>query len=202
MLGVVDASTTAIVPFKALRRAKGRLGDALDATERKAVSLAMLDRVLSACRAAAHVVDLVVVCGDREGSAAAAARGARVLLEPSPGLPAALAAADAATRDAPATVIVAADLPLATGEDLDAVCEAGSAGPCVVVAGTRDGGTAALLRRPPGVVGTAYGPGSAAAHLALAADAGVRAVRLDLPRLALDVDTPAALREASARMNE
>ncbi|MDP8969360.1 MAG: hypothetical protein M3N52_02430, partial [Actinomycetota bacterium] len=58
------------------------------------------------------------------------------------------------------------------------------------------GGTGALLRRPAQVMGTAFGEQSAAAHLRLAREARVRHVRLRLPGLALDVDTPVQLRAA------
>jgi 2-phospho-L-lactate/phosphoenolpyruvate guanylyltransferase len=142
---------------------------------------------------------VLVVVGDTAGEQLAAEHGARSLREPRPGLQAALAAADTATAGAHATLVVAADLPLARGEDLDRVCAAGARqdGPAVVVAPTEDGGTGALYRRPPGVVATAFGPGSAAAHLALGQAAGAHTLRLRIPRLALDVDTAEGLDAAA-----
>jgi 2-phospho-L-lactate/phosphoenolpyruvate guanylyltransferase len=95
--------------------------------------------------------------------------------------------------------VVAADLPLAHGADLDRVVAAAAGGRAVVIVPTRDGGTGVLYRRPATVTGTAYGPGSAAAHVRLAADAGLEAVTLDVPGLALDVDDAGGLREAAAR---
>lgn len=195
-LPVRAGPVTAIVPLKALDRAKGRLAGDLDPEERRALAAWMFDRVADALAASGAVRDVLVVVGDQAGGRLARARGLAVLREPRPGLAAALAAADDATAGAPATVVVAADLPLIRGADLDAVCAAG-ADADVVVAPTRDGGTGALYRRPGGVMGTAYGPGSGAAHLALAAAAGLRTRRLDLPRLALDVDTASSLAEAT-----
>ena len=190
-------AVTAIVPLKALSLAKGRLAGHLDAEERRAIVTWMLDRVLGACLSGASIDRVLVVAGDHQAAAAAARPGVDVLVEPSPGLTAALDAADDAARGAAATLVVVADLPLATAADLDAVCSTDAA---VVVAPTRDGGTGALLRRPAGVIRTAFGAGSAAAHVRLAEAAGVHAARLDLPNLALDVDTPGELRSVSASL--
>ncbi len=148
---------TAVVPLKALDRAKGRLAGALDPPDRRELTAWMFGRVVAALGAATTVDDVLVVVGDAAGEALAARHGVRSLREPRPGLPQALAAADAATAGRPATLVVAADLPLARPEDLDRVCAAGrrDPGPAVVVAPTQDGGTGALYRRPAGVVGTA-----------------------------------------------
>ncbi len=190
---------TAIVPLKALNAAKTRLADAVDAEGRREVVAAMLARVLTACRNCPRIGDVLLVVGDAAGAALGRELATDVLVVAQPGLAVAMAAADAVTRGAAATLVVAADLPLATGEDLTAVCDAaGAADPAVVVAPTTDGGTAALLRRPAAVVATAYGPQSAAAHMRLAAAAGVPAVSLHCPNLALDVDTPDHLRAAVA----
>lgn len=190
---------TAIVPLKALDAAKGRLGVALDGHARRELVAKMLALVVDACRGCAAVDELLLVAGDEAAADLGRSLGVRALVVTQPGLPAAMAAADDATSTAAATLVVAADLPAATAVDLDAVCGAARGGaPAVVVAPTLDGGTGALLRRPPRVIQTAYGPGSAAAHLALARAAGVRAVRLDVANLAHDVDTPEQLRSPLA----
>lgn len=189
---------TAIVPLKALDRAKGRLAEDLDGPSRQRLSRWMFERVAAALQVTRAVTGVLVVVGDADGAALAAAHGFATLREPRPGLDAALGAADSATAGVPATLVVAADLPLVRGGDLDAVCSAGGTAP-VVVAPTRDGGTGALYRRPAGIIRTAYGSGSARAHLDAAAAAGVHGLRLDVAGLALDVDTAAALREAVVR---
>lgn len=176
----------------------------------------MFGRVMAACQEATLVARVLVVAGDLAAADLAAAHDVEVLTEPRPGLQRALATADAAVTSRPrppaATLVVAADLPLARGTDLDRVCYAGGeseamhsthpAGPAVVVAPTRDGGTGALYRRPPAVIGTRYGPGSAAAHLRLAVAAGANAALARIPALALDVDTAGQLREAAGLDSE
>jgi 2-phospho-L-lactate/phosphoenolpyruvate guanylyltransferase len=184
----------AIVPVKALADAKGRLAGAMEPAARRRLVAAMLDAVLDACAACRHVDEVLVVAGDHDAAALAAHRPVRVLVEPAAGLNVALVTADAATAGAGTTVVVAADLPRIRAEDLDDVfaAAAGSAR-AVVVAPTVDGGTAVLLRRPAAVIPTAYGPGSASAHVALADAAGVPAAVVDNDNLAHDVDTPAQL---------
>lgn len=196
---VPGGGVVAIVPLKALDRAKGRLAGDLDPAQRRALTRWMFGRVLAACREADRIDGLLVVAGDQAGAALARRHEASVLVEPRPGLREALAAADRACAGAAATVVVAADLPLARGADLDLVCETGEApgGPRVVVAPTGDGGTGALYRRPPSAIGTRYGRASAAAHLRLAEHAGLAAVTLHVPALALDVDTAGQLRQAA-----
>ncbi len=186
---------TAIIPLKGLSAAKTRLAPALDPGDRRALVGWMLARVLDACRDAEDVAAVLVVAGDDEAAQLARSAHAQdVLVQTRAGLAAAIGLADQAASHADATLVVAADLPLVEARDLERVCQAAARPRGVVVVPTDDGGTAALLRRPPGVITSAYGPGSAAAHLGLAEAAGVPALRLDLPRLRVDVDTPRALR--------
>jgi 2-phospho-L-lactate/phosphoenolpyruvate guanylyltransferase len=191
---------TAIVPLKALADAKGRMTGHLDEDARRALVTWMLDQVLDACLRAEAVNRIVVIAGDAQAAAEAIRPGVEAVVEPAAGLAAAFATADRAAREAEATLVIPADLPLATAADIDTVCAAGARAPAVVVVPTRDGGTGALLRRPSGLVGTAFGPGSAAAHLRLAATAGIRPVQLDLPNLAFDIDTPGDLRALTDRL--
>lgn len=192
-------SVTAIIPLKALGEAKGRLAEVLDAGARRDLVAWMAQRVLAACRECDRIDDVLVVAGDDEAAAVAVAAGARCMVVTQPGLSTALTRADAATAGTEATIVVAADLPGATAHDLRAMISAlPPEGPAVVIAPTVDGGTGALLRRPPGVIATAYGPRSAAAHARLAYAAGVAPVTLHRPGLAADVDTPEQMRSALA----
>jgi 2-phospho-L-lactate guanylyltransferase len=190
------AGVTAIVPLNALGRAKGRLADDLAPETRVDLVAWMLGRVVAACDASRAVSATLVVAGDDDAAALATGLGAQACVQPRKGLAAALEHADMLTARAPATLVLAADLPLATGSAVDAVCAAGARGPCVVVVPTADGGTGALLRTPPGVIVPAYGRDSAAAHIERARAAGARAIRLRIDALALDVDTADGLRAA------
>jgi 2-phospho-L-lactate guanylyltransferase (CobY/MobA/RfbA family) len=58
----------------------------------------------------------------------------------------------------------------------------------VVVAPSGDGGTNALLRRPPGVVAPSFGPGSAELHRRRAKEAGLECRSVEMSSLVLDID--------------
>jgi 2-phospho-L-lactate guanylyltransferase len=92
--------------------------------------------------------------------------------------------------DEPLAVIVAADLPLLTSDDVrELVMATPECG--IAIARALDGGTNAVAMRPPGKVPTHFGePGSAQAHERAAWLAGADAHVLECPGLAFDVDTP------------
>lgn len=182
-------SITAVIPLKPLVRAKQRLADRYSVDERRTLMTRLFGHVARVCAATPGVARVRAVVGDEVGAQLAREADVEVVLEPPGGLNRAVAHATA-DLDAAASLVVVADLPGLTVEDLTRVVEAGTHEPSVVVAATRDGGTGALLRRPTAVIATAYGAGSAAAHLAAAAGAGVRAVLLSSPGLAHDVDRP------------
>jgi 2-phospho-L-lactate guanylyltransferase (CobY/MobA/RfbA family) len=141
---------TVVIPF-AGEGGKTRLHES--AQVRDALSAAMLEDVLAASRA----VGLTRVAGQSGGQGAAVA--------------AALAGIEGPV------VIVNADLPCATTEDIEALA---AAAPALVAAA--DGTTNALSLTSGGDFEPLYGPGSAARF-------GVLARPVSLPNLAEDVDT-------------
>lgn len=189
----------AVIPVKPLRGALRRLTSALEAPVRRQLQVAMLTDVLGACAGAPGLAGVLVVTSDPD--AAAMARriaGAQVLPdhEPPRGMNAAVArglVAVAAAR-ADAALVLTADLPLARPEDIAAILAAGQAGPSSLLVPSADGtGTNAMLLRPPAALAPRLGPDSYARHVAQAGRRGLATARLELPRLALDIDTPADL---------
>lgn len=177
----------ALVPVRAPGAGKTRLADDLTPPERAALSGSMLADVATALRGA-PVDRIVVVARGSAGASAAAALGLDVILDPpsAPSLNAALHAARAHLGHVGSLLIVTADLPRLRAEDIVELVDTDAQ---VVVAGTADGGTGGLLQRPPGVIRTAYGPGSAAAHTRLGHAGGLRTVRLEIAGFRDDVDT-------------
>lgn len=88
-------------------------------------------------------------------------------------------------------IVLHADLPLATGAALRELVAAAPSGPSVAIVSSGDGGTNAMLLRPPRRFELAYGPRSAARHSAAANSAGMMVTLPDIPSLRLDLDTPA-----------
>jgi 2-phospho-L-lactate guanylyltransferase len=184
----------AIVPVKPLRRAKSRLSPVLGGEERLALSREMLNRVLGALARIPDIDRTLLVSRDSEAMALARQHGARTLSERPPiDLNQALQQATRAAlgSGASAVLVVPADLPLVTSEDLEEILALGVAPPIVVLAPDRHGaGTNALLVSPAGLIEYAFGPSSFDRHRTLALAAGARVAVCDRPGLALDLDLP------------
>jgi 2-phospho-L-lactate guanylyltransferase len=201
----VAAGVTALIPLRT--GGKSRLQAELDAAGRASLVLAMLDDVLAALRGAG-VTDIRVLCGDSEAAAAARTRGLTVVLDPAEpdpavlddhqGLPSdrltpdgdvglrrAVDAGLAAVDPGHVRLVVAADLPLLSSEEVVAMLATSAD---VTLAPTQGGGTA-MLRLAHGVsLPTQYGTASASAHLRVARELGLDAIQLDLPGARQDVD--------------
>ena len=184
----------AIVPVKPLRRSKSRLSPVLGIEERAALSREMLGRVLSVLAGLPEIERTLLVSRDSEAMALARQHGARTLAERPPiDLNQALAQATrvAVASGASAVVVVPADLPLVTSDELQELIALRTPPPVVVLAPDRRGeGTNALLASPAGLIEYAFGPFSLDRHRDLAIAAGARVVILERPGLALDLDLP------------
>lgn len=141
-----------------------------------------------------HVLDVLAATGLRtialSPTQLADAMGAEVWLDTASGLNAALDRAVGTLRTP--VLIMHADLPAVAVDDVHALLDRSGD---VVIARARDGGTNALLMREP--MPCSFGPSSAVAHARRARELGLRAVVVDRPGLALDVDDEASLTLAS-----
>lgn len=183
-----------LIPVKRLAEAKSRLAEMLDPADRRRLGLTMLADVLRATEKWTH---RLIVTSDPDAEAVGLAFGCSLFADPGGGLNAAVAAgtARAVASGATALLVLPADVPLVAADDVTALFAADAD---VAVAASDDGGTNALLRRPPDVLGAKFGPGSAEAHQAAARAAGLRVRTLDLPSLRLDVDDLADLERLAA----
>ncbi len=93
-------------------------------------------------------------------------------------------------------LVVAADLPLASPAELRTVMDAAGTAPVVVVTNVDGTGTNVLAWQDPATFAPAFGPDSAAAHLAHPG-----ALRVEAPGLGLDVDTVADLAAVASRVD-
>jgi 2-phospho-L-lactate guanylyltransferase len=184
----------AVVPVGTLDGAKSRLGETLDAEERRDLASRLLSRTLEAALATPRLDEVLVVTPDDEVRQLAARAGARPIRQRSQGLNVGLRQAreEVIAAGADALLVVPIDLPLVSPEALEAVLAPldDPFRPLVVLVPDRHGrGTNALLVAPPDAIEFGFGGDSRRAHAACAADAGARYVELDGP-LSLDVDTP------------
>jgi len=184
----------AIVPVKPLRRGKSRLAEVLTQDERKDLNRRLLAHTVDTLAAIPEIEHVLVVSRDPEALALARDHGARTVQENGAlGLNIALAKATIVARNyiTSGVLIVPADLPLLTPEDVHAMLERAKDPPVVVVAPDRHRkGTNALLVCPVGLIGYDFGPDSFQRHCELARRAGARLEICELPSLALDVDMP------------
>ncbi len=186
------AALTVLIPVNRLDRAKGRLAALLSPEERAELARRSLATALGAVAEAGMAA--VALTAD-EAVRAILPDGVRALAEEPDlrGLSAQLERA-AGRLAVDELLILHADLPLATAEALRDLAAQAPPAPSMTLVRPADGGTNAMLLRPPGRFPLAYGRGSGDRHEASARAAGLAVRRADAPALALDLDTPADVR--------
>lgn len=196
-LGCVDAG---ILPVKSPARAKARLAIGLSEEARRSIVAALIEDAFRLCRSTPFL-SWWVVSDDSEVRHRAGDLGLQTIADEGEGLNQALGIAiDAVTgAGAGSALVLAADIPLATPEDLRDLIDTGATSDVVVVPSEGDGGTNALLLSPPDLMQPHFGPGSLAAHIRTAEELGLRCSLLPLPRVGLDIDTGADVDALLAR---
>lgn len=184
----------AIVPVKPLRRGKSRLAPVLSDEDRAALNQKMLLHTVDILKQIPDLGDVLVVSRDPEALALAREHGARTLQEDgAPQLNVALQRATVVAKSymADSVLILPADLPQISKEDVLAMVEAGQEPPVVVIAPDHHReGTNALFVNPAGLIEYDFGQGSFERHCESARIAGATLKVLDLHSLARDVDVP------------
>jgi 2-phospho-L-lactate guanylyltransferase len=196
----------AIVPVKPLRRGKSRLSSVLTEDERTDLNRRLLAHTLETLTAIPELEHVLVISRDQAALALAREYGARTVQESgTPQLNIALARATIVAKNyaTRGVLIVPADLPLITPEDVGAMLARAGEPPVVVVAPDRHRrGTNALLVCPVGLIEYEFGPDSFERHCQRAKQAGARLEICDLPSLALDMDLPEDLQVVSETFEE
>lgn len=185
--------TLAILPVKTFGHAKQRLEPDVDGARRRALAEAMFADVLVALRRAGGVERTLVVTADRGAQQLAALEGAEVLddLERGHNEAARRGIAHALAAGFERALLVPGDCPALDPEELDELLGRAVEPPSAVIVPDRHGtGTNALLLTPPDALPPAFGPGSRERHASGADAVGTWPEVVDVPTLALDVDTP------------
>ena len=163
---MTTANVFGIVPVKGLHESKMRLSTVLGPDRRRTLTRVMIENVLDALKESA-IKEVLVVSPDLSVREIADEHNVSFLRPKVAGLNPSLREAIewCLKKNAESILILPADLPLASSEDVARLLDLGSEESIVVVAPSADGGTNALLLRPPNVIPVCFGPGSFYEHV-------------------------------------
>jgi 2-phospho-L-lactate guanylyltransferase len=187
-----------LLPVKDLRNAKQRLAGVLAPEERFALAQAMLADTLRAVRGVRFAEKIFVVTNYAPAMQAAEEHGWEILREEqqiSESVSVDAASRTCAERGITAALRLPLDVPLLQARDVDELLAVDCSAPALVIVPSRDGtGTNVILRTPPTLFPSHFGPGSFAKHCDEARRAGAQIFVRRNPRLEMDVDDEADLR--------
>jgi 2-phospho-L-lactate guanylyltransferase len=175
-------------------RAKSKLSDVLSRGERETLHRQLLEQTLITISEVPQVERTLVISRDPSALALARDFGARTVSERgNPNLRSSLVRSSLVARGygVSAVLILPADLPLLSKEDIERFLDHAEPPPVVVIAPDRRGqGTNALLSSPPGLIEYNFGPNTFSLNIAQAEKAQARVEICDFPSLGLDLDLP------------
>lgn len=187
-------SLWAIVPVKPLRRGKSRLAEVLTEEERADLNSQLLSNTLDTLQELPEIDNILVISRDPAALSLAREHGARTVREEgAPELNDALSRATIMARSysAGGVLVLPADLPQITAEDIRTLLSSAEEPPVVVIAPDhRHEGTNALLINPAGLIEYDFGPGSFEKHCELTRQAGATLKICELSSISHDIDLP------------
>lgn len=193
-----SVSRALLLPVKDLRSAKERLAPALTPEERFGLAQAMLADTIRVMRGVKRANKIFVITSYEPAMETAANYGWEILREErqvSESASVDFASRFCAERGVTALLRLPLDLPLVQPSDIDDLLAAECSAPAVILVPSRDGtGTNAMLRTPPALFPSHFGPNSFAEHRQEAERARARIIVKRNERLEMDVDDEADLR--------
>jgi 2-phospho-L-lactate guanylyltransferase len=190
---------TVVLPVKRFANAKTRVVKTIGPPARAAVLRAMLADVLVALDRSRQVERIVLVTGEGRAEKVAMERAKRVrtpievLRDPTDrghSEAATLGIVRAKALEAGCAALLPGDCPLLDPYELDGALASLGESTVGVVADRHGTGTNGLFLSPADAIGPAFGPGSCERHLDRGRRAGFEARLVEVPSLALDLDTP------------
>jgi len=184
-----------LIPIKDPTHAKTRLAKLLSEEERRRLAWSMFEDISDAVCAARKPDRIVLVTSFKPAIEHANNHGWEVLIEESQ-------ISESASVDWASRVLsesgfdivmrLPADIPLVRTEDIDELLSIGLDSPGALVVPSREGtGTNAIIRTPPTLFPSRFGPNSLALHKQEAARVGVKCLIVNNARIGLDIDEPA-----------
>ena len=187
-----------LIPVKDPSHGKTRLSAFLTPDERRRLAWAMLEDVIRAAAAASRPDRVIVVTSFDLAIDRARTAGFEVLIEQSQtSESASVDWASRRLREQTFDVVMRlpADVPLVRHDDIDQLLDMRLSSPGALLVPSNDGtGTNAIIRTPPDIFCSRFGPNSLKLHQQEAMRAGAECLIVQNERVALDVDEPADLR--------
>lgn len=184
---------SALIPVKALSKAKSRLAAHLTPEQRANLVLDMLHHVVSMLKESRAFSHVAVVSADTRVQVQAQTWGARVLPEEQAGHNPALTAAAYSTMsqypELDALLTISADLPFLSVADIYELIELSRKHPLILAPSQEGTGTNAILTSPPLVVPYVFGINSLAHYQSAAERQHLDYALCSRLGLALDIDT-------------
>jgi 2-phospho-L-lactate guanylyltransferase len=183
-----EMTNTAVIAVKVTARSKSRLRDALAPGLRKRLVSTLLNGVIDAAAGASRLSEVILVASAH----CSVGSSVHVVRDDGRSLNDAyvLGARVAASRGAAAALLLPADLPFVTSEDLDAIVAAAPPGGAALAPDRWGTGTNALYVPLPLSFSLAFGSDSAAQHTTLCRSVGLPLAPVTRRGLAWDLDTP------------
>lgn len=180
----------AVVPVKRLSVSKRRLSGVLNSQERRLLTLAMLEDVLSALKSSV-VQNVVVVSNDPLVCQVAVKFGVSYSSVAGVGLNADVGEATewCVQRGAGSVLLLPADIPLLSFKDVNSIVALGIEASSVVLSPSLNGGTNALFQNPPNLIRACFGPKSFVKHVREARHKGLRVRFYCSVGVVVDVDS-------------
>ncbi len=194
-----------LVPFKSLATAKQRLAGALDQRQRSQLAEAMLRDVMTAAAGVRDRIDMALVTGDACAQAMAKEFGFLLIDDPhneSETAAIAMATGWCEQHGYDTTIVVPADIPLITGDELRRVLDAAPEEGAVFVPAYDRRGSNCILRRPASIIPLRFGNDSFLPHCEAMKQTGKALVILEMPGIGLDIDNPHELALLGQREGE
>ena len=186
----------AVLAVKSPADSMTRLTDVLSPAEREELATRLYHQALAVLGSVSLLDERIVVSTDRAVLAAARLAGARILEEPNQlsHSHSAERGVEMALRLGAHTVLSAPiDVPLAASAEYEKLLDVSSrlSAPSLIIVPSCDGtGTNVLVRAPPDVIVSGFGPGSFERHRNAGTAAGAEVRVMCPPGITLDLDTP------------